>query len=207
MDNYLETLIQKREGEQTEFLPHPESSFVIAKTLCAFANKEGGSLLIGIRKNGKIAGTEPSESYSAVASAAHLCTPPVLFDSVMLQSAHKIVLEIRVPKSNDVHKLFVDNTWVPYIRFKDLSLKANSVLKKYLDLKKNSPGQIGLPEETTDILSLFREDDSLTLTQIVKKTDLKREKVEMLLAQLLILNKIDMDIQENAIVYQLHKEH
>lgn len=138
MENYLEALIQKREGEQTEFLPYPESSFTIAKTLCAFANKEGGSLLIGIRKNGKVAGTEPSESYSAVATAANLCTPPVLFDSVLIQSSHKIVLEIRVPKSSEVHKLLVDDKWVPYIRFNDLSLKANSVLKKYLDLKKSS---------------------------------------------------------------------
>lgn len=207
MENYLEALIRKGEGENTEFLSYPESSFMIAKTLCAFANKEGGSLLIGIRKNGKVAGTEPSAAYSAVTAAANLCTPPVLFDSVLIQCSHKIVLEICVTKSSEVHKLFDGSEWVPYIRFRDLSFRANAVLKKYLDLKKKFTGQISLPEETNAVLSIFSENNSLTLTQIVKKISLKRERTEMILAQLLILNKIEMDLQENVIVYQLHKEH
>lgn len=207
MNTYLESLIINGEGDRVEFLLHPESSFLIAKTICAFANTEGGHLLIGVRKNGKIAGTEPSESYSAVTNAiSELCTPPVPFDSTIIQSAHKIVLEIIVPKSSEVHRIFTDNIPVPYIRFKNLSLEANSVLKKYLELKNDPEETVELPEEGNALLAVFAKNDFYTLTQLVKKTGLKREKAEFLLSRLLIFNKIEADLKENAIVYGLPKE-
>ncbi len=190
-------------NEQTEFILYPESELEIAKLLCAFSNSKGGKLLIGVRKNGKIAGTEPSESFSIVSSAASGCFPPIDFDSEIVQYAHKIVLEITVPESKEIHKVLINNECISYIRFKDLSLVTNSVLKKYLELKNKT---ISFSEELNSFLSIFHSSDFLTLTQISKTVDLKREKIELLLAQLLVLNKIEASLKEDAIVYQAPKE-
>lgn len=190
-------------NEQTEFILHPESEFEIAKIMSAFANSKGGKILIGVRKNGKIAGTEPSESYSIVSNAAFSCSPPINFESEIIQYTHKIILEITIPESTEIHKLLSNNEWISYIRFKDLSLLTNSVLKKYLELKNKT---ISFSEELKSFLSIFNSVDYLTLTQISKKTDIKREKIELLLAQLLVLNKIDAILKVDAIVYQARKE-
>lgn len=190
-------------SEQTEFILHPESEFEIAKIMSAFANSKGGKLLIGVRKNGKIAGTEPSESYSIVSNAAFSCSPPIIFDSEIIQYAHKIVLEITIPESSEIHKLLSNNEWISYIRFKDLSLLANSVQKKYLEIKNKT---ISFSDELKSFLSIFDNVDYLTLTQISKSVELKREKIELLLAQLLVLSKIETNLKEDAIVYQVRKE-
>src|SRR5690606_23164013 len=117
--------------------------------------------------------------------------------------SHKIVLEITIPQSIETHKVLVDNEWISYIRFKDLSLVANTVLKKYLEIKNK---KTSISEELQTILSIFDSVDFLTLTQISKAVDLKREKIELLLAKLLVLDKIEISLNENTIVYQARKE-
>ena len=75
----------------------------IARTLCAFANTEGGRLLIGVKDNGKIAGVDPQEEFFMIEGAAGLfCKPEVLFKSVVHQVDHKLVLEVVVEKDSEI---------------------------------------------------------------------------------------------------------
>ena len=54
----------------------------IAKSLSAFANTEGGRLLIGVKDNGKIAGIRSEEElYMIEAAATMYCKPAVALDN------------------------------------------------------------------------------------------------------------------------------
>ena len=58
----------------------------IARTLGAFSNSDGGSLLIGVKDNGKVAGCNPEEEFYMIQGAAEIsCQPPVDFDSRVWQ--------------------------------------------------------------------------------------------------------------------------
>ena len=51
-------LIQQNEGQQIEFKLESEKQGDLAEVLMAFANAEGGSLLVGVTDEGQIAGVE-----------------------------------------------------------------------------------------------------------------------------------------------------
>jgi ATP-dependent DNA helicase RecG len=49
-------LIQQNEGQQIEFKLESEKQIDLAEVLMAFANAEGGALLVGITDEGQIVG-------------------------------------------------------------------------------------------------------------------------------------------------------
>ena len=60
---YLEKLISEGEHVHQDFKFAISDARKIAKSLSAFANTEGGRLLVGVKDNGKIAGVR-SEKYT-----------------------------------------------------------------------------------------------------------------------------------------------
>ncbi len=79
----------------------------IAETLVAFANSDGGTIVLGFDEHGKEqTRAEPEDVESALRTAAELCRPPV---RAVLESADDSTggpaLVIRVPRSSDLHAL------------------------------------------------------------------------------------------------------
>jgi predicted HTH transcriptional regulator len=80
--NQKELLQMISEGEHV----HQDFKFAItdtkkiARSIAAFANTEGGRLLIGVKDNGKIAGVESDEEYYMIEAAANIyCKPAIPF--------------------------------------------------------------------------------------------------------------------------------
>ena len=59
--DYIHTLIAEGEHQQQDFKFEISDARKIAKTLSAFANTDGGRLLIGVKDNGKIEGVRSEE--------------------------------------------------------------------------------------------------------------------------------------------------
>ena len=71
-------LIAQGENQQLDFKFEINSASKIAKSLVAFANTDGGKLLIGVKDNGLIAGIRTDEEVYMLESAAKLYSnPPV----------------------------------------------------------------------------------------------------------------------------------
>lgn len=203
MEHPLEAFIHAGEGQQSEFLLNTESIHEIADHLCAFANTDGGSILVGIKKNGKIIGTEPSESYSILTSIAeNLCKPVVPFEINVHQLNYKFVVELIVPVSSEIHSSQdKDENWNAFIRKDTAVLKINSVIKKYLEIVKNKISiETEISDEMNNLLILL-ETNQLSLTKLVKLTKIKREKLDYLLAQLIYSGKIKYTFQEDTIFF------
>jgi hypothetical protein len=75
---YIHALIAEGEHQQQDFKFEISDARKIAKTLSAFANTDGGKLLIGVKDNGKIAGVRSDEEQYMIEAAAELyCSPEV----------------------------------------------------------------------------------------------------------------------------------
>src|SRR5664280_1035943 len=79
--SYIKKLITEGEHQQLDFKFEISDSRKIAKTLVAFANTDGGKLLIGVKDNGNIAGVRTEEEFYMVEAAASMyCKPKVAFE-------------------------------------------------------------------------------------------------------------------------------
>ena len=72
-----------------------DDSKKIARTLAAFANTEGGRLLIGVKDNGNISGVNVEEEFHMIEAAAEMyCKPAIEFETQIWKVEFKSVLEV-----------------------------------------------------------------------------------------------------------------
>ena len=106
--SYIKNLIQTGENQQLDFKFEISDSRKIAKTLVAFSNTDGGTLLIGVKDNGKIAGVRSDEEFFMVqASAGMYCRPEINFESKRWTVDGKTVLEVTIPKGSDLSLIHI----------------------------------------------------------------------------------------------------
>ena len=72
----IEALIEQGEHQQLDFKFEVSDSKKIARTLSAFANTDGGRLLIGVKDNGNISGVRSEEEYYMIEAASKMYTQP-----------------------------------------------------------------------------------------------------------------------------------
>ena len=76
--DHIRNLIAQGEGEELDFKFAINDSRKIARSIAAFANTKGGTLLIGVRDNGSITGVRSDEELHMVDTAVLLyCSEPV----------------------------------------------------------------------------------------------------------------------------------
>ncbi len=79
----------------------------IAETITALANSEGGSLVIGIDEAGNVSGLLMEEEVDgALQAALRMCRPPVHTEWTPDQINGVTIVQLRVPKSDEVHALW-----------------------------------------------------------------------------------------------------
>lgn len=94
---YIRQLVSEGEHCHQDFKFEISDARKIARSLSAFANTEGGRLLIGVKDNGKIAGVRSDEEiYMIEAAATMYCKPKVELETQTYKVEGKTVLEIRI---------------------------------------------------------------------------------------------------------------
>ena len=124
--------VQLPEGENTyQDFKHTISDYhKIARSLVAFANKNSGSLLIGVDDKGGVIGCEArSEYYRLVDVLEHYCQPRPEVECIVHEEEGKEVLEIRVREGAfkpyaSKHK---SGKWHIYLRVEDRCVKIGSL--------------------------------------------------------------------------------
>ncbi|MDO4757387.1 MAG: ATP-binding protein [Parabacteroides sp.] len=124
-------LIEEGEHLQLDFKFEVSDSKKIARTLSAFANTEGGRLLIGVKDNGHISGIRSEEEYYMIEAASKMYTrPEVPFEATRWDINGKTVLEVYIAPSLDKPHAAPDkdDKFKAYIRVADENILANEVL-------------------------------------------------------------------------------
>ena len=207
VSRYIRKLIEQGEHQQQDFKFEISDARKIARSLAAFANTDGGRLLVGVKDNGAIAGVRSNEEYYMVEMAAQLyCKPPVDFIVAEHVIDGKTILEIDVPKSSSGPHYARDkeDKWMIYIRVKDKNFLANSILLKVWKRKKQTNGTIlRYSEPEKNLLAYLSENNQITIREFVQKASISRHAAENILVNFISLGIAEIDFQENETYYRL----
>ena len=203
--------IRQGESQTREFKFRVDSQRKIAKTLVAFANTDGGTIYIGVKDNGVVAGVRGEEELYMIEGAADLHTrPPVPFTAEALDVDGKVVLAIHVPKStnppHEAHEEDADGPreWTAYFRQGAANFRANGVLMEYW---RTAEVAKSLDESDQAVLAVLRDAvDSCSVSQIIKKSGLSSRTVEQALATLIAWDSVDFEAGERGVRFALKLE-
>jgi len=112
----FERLISIGESQELEFKKERGDGFTIVQSIIAFANSNGGTVLIGVDDNATIVGTDPESDKKKIEEwIERKCDPPVTasFDTVVIDD--KKLLAVSVPKGVRLPYVHRDNG-VIYVR-------------------------------------------------------------------------------------------
>jgi len=177
----------------------------IARTLAAFANTEGGTLLIGVKDNGKVAGCNPEEEFFMIEGAAQVfCQPPVQFDSQVIQEGHHLVLEINVPLSDNKHKARDDKSeWKLFHRLQDQTLLANKITFLLWRFEKEGKKKAeSFTPELANLIKIIRENEPVSISKLFRESNLPKRMVNEHIATLIYWKVIDREVTNSGIKYR-----
>ena len=207
--HYIHKLITQGEHQQLDFKFEIADSRKIAKTFVAFANTDGGKLLIGVKDNGNIAGVRSEEEkYMAEAAAQMYSSPNVKFQYKEWIVEGKKVLEVTIPRGDEkpYYAHNEENKWKVYIRVKDQNILANKVLINAWKRKARPEGTYVNYSDKEKLLLIYLEDnDSISLSRFRKLAKISAYKAESILTNFLALDIIEIEITEKQVLYRLSK--
>lgn len=210
MEQYLRKLIAGGENQHLDFKYCISDSRKIARTLTAFANSEGGRLLIGVRDNGSIAGISSDEEYYMVETASHLyCRPEISFTVKQHTTEGKTILEIDVKRGDKRPYQAKDDSgkWLAYFRNNDQNLVANRVLLQVWRKEEKPKGVIVKFSKAENLLMEYlQKNGSVTLSGFRKTARIPAHRAEAILANLIIFNVLIMKASEKGFRYELNPE-
>ena len=200
-------MITGGEGQELDFKFEISDSKKIARTLSAFANTQGGTLLVGVKDNGKIAGIRSDEEYYMLEAAARLYSKPeVSFSVRQWQTDGKTVLEARIEKSSTPphYARSEEGKWLAYIRVKDENILANSIMIRVWKRKNNPKGTLIRYSEKEKILfDYLKENETITLSMFQRIARINLQTAGTILVNLIVLDLVGITFREKRIVYTL----
>lgn len=113
VENIL-SLIDSGEGYKVEFKVRvPSKVRELTEEICAFANANGGYLLIGVDDNGQIIGIDlENNKRSAIQDSIHEISPALHCDMYAVNIGNKTVWVIDVPSGKDKPYIFSGSIFV-----------------------------------------------------------------------------------------------
>lgn len=201
---YIHALIAEGEHQQQDFKFEISDARKIARTLSAFANTDGGRLLIGVKDNGKIAGVRSDEEQYMIEAAAQLyCRPEVNYSMQTYQVDGRSVLLVQIDKNEQKPVCAKDETgkYLAYLRVNDENILATPVHLRVWQQSGSPKGElIEYTEREQLLLDLLAKNDPLSLNRYCRLAHLSRRSAEHLLAKF-----VRYDIVEP--VFEGHKFH
>ena len=201
--NDLQERIAQGEGLHLDFKHCISDSGKIARSLAAYANTDGGSLLIGVRDNGSIAGVSSEEECYMIETAAMLYTYPVVeYSTVTHLVEGKTVLEVMVEKSDKLPHYAPDvrGDMVAFVRCADKNVLAPPELVRYWRLSKSYvPSELFYDDVMKLIVDEIRINGIVTKEFIVHFTGMSVRKVEDVLVNLMLMNVVEIDMDEKSV--------
>lgn len=182
----LHYLISQGEHQQQDFKYMISSVPKIARSVSAFANTDGGRLLVGVRDNGKIAGVKSDEEiYMIDAAATTQCIPSVdcLMETVQEEGHTVLIATIPPCDERPVRAKDEDGQLRAYVRIDDENIQASPI---HLEMWRQERSPIGDLQTFTDRevrwLGML-DGDGLTLNRFCRQSRLERHKAIRLLAR------------------------
>ncbi len=146
----LKNLIQMGEGTYLEFKKRTPTAAKIAREMAAFANGDGGTLLVGVSDSGEITGVEAffEEEFLLQKAARELCDPVIELVIELVHTPEGDVMVIRVPES-EIKPVYIRGKRgrLVFVRSRDESVLAS---EERVDILRNETSGEGVTFEYGD---------------------------------------------------------
>jgi len=203
----IELLIEQGEGLRLDFKFGITDAAKIARSLSAFANTEGGKLLIGVEDNGVVRGVELEEEFFMIEKAArNYCKPEVPFKSKDWMVEGKKVLEVSIPASEKKpHKApDKDGRFKAFYRFRDENLLASGVqMKVWTKYYSSHNISISIEGDNKWLLEYLQEYSTITVNEFRNYAGISKYRAEDILSDFVVIEVIKMKVDKKEIVFSL----
>ena len=184
---YLLSLIREGEHQQQDFKYRVADACKLAKSVSAFANTDGGRLLIGVRDDGNLSGVRSEEEIFMMHQAAYkYCKPEasIKFDTYHAEGRTIVVATVPPSAKRPVCAQDEEGRMRAYIRIADENIVASPVhLALWRESQRPQGAMLTYNDDIRQLLDAMQGQQ--TLNQIVRLSRLPRHKVVTLLARLL----------------------
>jgi predicted HTH transcriptional regulator len=213
--HYLQRLISEGEHQQQDFKYKVQDAVKLARSVSAFANTDGGRLLIGVRDDGHMSGVRSEEEIYMMHQAAYrYCQPAasIKFDTYHVEGRTIVVATIPPSDKKPVCALYEDEDkktdrtaqkYRAYIRIADENIVASPV---HLAIWREAQRQEGTTMAYTDVvrkLLAAMQQEHLTLSQIVRRSAIARPRVITLLARLIRFRVVRWEYTNQQFLFSL----
>ena len=182
--NQLDDLIGQGEHTRLEFKRSLSSAYRIARTLAAFANTSGGTLLIGITDGGKTVGvaSEYREMVKIEEATDKLIEPSLTISYETIAPDGRLILIISVPESDEKPHYVLDETGkrIIYVRAKDKSVPTS----KLIITPEMAVRELLKSPMARTLIQYLRKNDYITADKFAKLINISTYRAGKLLRQL-----------------------
>lgn len=202
---YLLSLIREGEHQQQDFKYRVSDACKLAKSVSAFANTDGGHLLIGVRDDGHLSGVRSEEEIYMMHQAAYkYCKPEpsIKFDTFHVDG--RTIVVATVPPSDKRPICAHDEEGKPraYVRIADENIVASPVhLALWRETQKPKGTVMTYNDTVRQLLDAIQ--GRQTLNQIVRLSKLPRPKVITLLARLIRFGTVRWEYTDQQFLFSL----
>ena len=204
---YIRALIAEGEHQKQDFKFEISDARKIAKTLSAFANTDGGRLLVGVKDNGKIAGIRSEEEQYMLEAAVQLyCKPQVdcRMATYWPEGRCVLVATVEVSPNKPVYAVDEQGRRTAYVRIADENIVASPVHLRMWQQATCAQGELmEYTEHGQLLLRLLEAGESLSLSRCCRLTHQSRRAAEHLLANFVRYGIVEMVFEEHNFRFRL----
>lgn len=191
-------MAKQGESQFVEFkkrINHPDK---IVREVVAFANSQGGTILVGVEDNGEVSGLKYAEEddYIMQKAIAELCRPKIAytFGTVKIDEKRAVLYYKIPPSKRKPHYALeiVGQRWgKAYIRRNDKSIQASREVLEVIR-KNNTGASFGFSygDEERALMRYLETHDAVTLKEYAKYAGIKPGKASKVLVSMALANVI-----------------
>lgn len=192
---YIHRLIEEGEHEHQDFKYAISDARKIARSISAFANNDGGRLLVGVKDNGHIVGIPNEEDIFMIEHAAQsYCVPPQNVEmTTYTVEGGAVVLQASIAKAMNRPVYCVEEgaRHVAYYRIGDENIVAHPLMVRSWELRE-SENPMFLPLVDLNMLQYIRDNSPCTPEESMLALHLSRDVAESIVTKLLALGMVEM---------------
>ncbi|KOF02981.1 2OG-Fe(II) oxygenase [Roseivirga seohaensis subsp. aquiponti] len=205
----ISELAKKGEGVHLEFKKKANFPDKIAKELVAFANTQGGVLLLGVDDDGTVSGTRDIEGEVYVLEQAirNLIWPKLEYALQIIKLNEKkgiAVFEIERGKKLPLHlkENLNTKTGKAYVRAGEQSLQASKEMREILRRRiKEKDTQFTFGEKERKLMELLESNQNITLKNYAQAANLSKFIASRTLIKLVLANVLEIQPEEGQDLY------
>lgn len=203
---YLTSLISQGEHSQQDFKYKVQDAVKLARSVSAFANTEGGRLLIGVRDDGNISGVRSEEEiYMMHAAAYKYCRPEsgISFGTYHADGRTVVIATIPPATRKPVCAIGDDGKKVAFVRIADENIVASPVLLEIWRQEQMAQNVMHYTSTEQAFIAVMKANPQSTLNRLVRLSKQGRHHVIGTLARLVRYGIVKWEYEDTKFLFSL----